>query len=108
MNIPRSTSYEVEYIAKLSSAANIMIIGSRPPTPPQSIAATLPSSVDNTTSTINQPNFKVHQDTPAKMLGGNYRREASKIWKELAQSEARVNLIRILVSRVYCQAQLSR
>ena len=47
--------------------------------------------------TISQTKLKVHQDTPAKRLGGDYRREAGKIWKELAQSEARVNLIRILV-----------
>ena len=45
-----------------------MIIGSKPPTPPQGLAATLPSSVVYTMGTISQPKIKVHQTKPTLSL----------------------------------------
>ena len=48
-------------------------------------------------STTQTKQNSVHTKTPSTVLGGKCRREAQKIWIDLAESEARANMIGILV-----------
>ena len=48
-------------------------------------------------STTQTKQNSVHTKTPRTVLGGKCRREAQKIWIDLAESEARANMIGILV-----------
>ena len=65
--------------------------------PTQVIITTLPGSLYITMNTTKTTNNIVYQNTPVNKLGGSCRREAEKIWKDLAHSEARTNMIAALV-----------
>ena len=57
--------------------------------------------MDNPTHKTN-PNSK----TPSQVLGGKERREAVKIWQSVAESKARINLMRNLIKEGMGLAEL--